>query len=59
MQDFEFLRPASVDEALQYSRAHPEARLLAGGQSLLAAMRLGLSAPTRQQAQCPSRRPPL
>ena len=46
MQDFEFLRPASVDEALQYSRAHPEARLLAGGQSLLAAMRLGLSAPT-------------
>lgn len=46
MQHFEFLRPASLDVALQSIRAHPDARWLAGGQSLLAAMRLGLSAPS-------------
>ena len=39
-------RPDSVASALEWLRANPEARPLAGGQSLLPAMRLGLSAPS-------------
>ena len=38
MNPFVYLRAGSVDEAGSLLRAHPEARLLAGGQSLLAAM---------------------
>ena len=39
-------RPGSLASAIELLRANPEARPLAGGQSLLPAMRLGLSAPS-------------
>jgi carbon-monoxide dehydrogenase medium subunit len=38
-------RPASVAEAVRLMREQPEARALAGGQSLLPSIKLGLSAP--------------
>jgi carbon-monoxide dehydrogenase medium subunit len=41
-----YLRPQSVTEAQTLLRTHPEAQALAGGQSLLAAMKLGLCHPT-------------
>jgi CO/xanthine dehydrogenase FAD-binding subunit/carbon monoxide dehydrogenase subunit G len=37
-----YLRPTSLPQAIGWLRQHPQARLLAGGQSLLAAMKLGL-----------------
>ncbi len=47
MNHFDYLRPQSLADALALLRQHgSEARPLAGGQSLLAAMKLGLSAPT-------------
>lgn len=46
MTPFAYLRPATIAEASAMLLEHGEARLLAGGQSLLAAMKLGLSAPT-------------
>ncbi len=46
MKSFEYLRPNSVADASALLQQHPGARLLAGGQSLLAAMKLGLNAPT-------------
>ncbi len=47
MTPFGYLRPKSLPEALALLQQHgSEARPLAGGQSLLAAMKLGLSAPT-------------
>ena len=46
MQTFTYLRASSVTEAELLLRTHPEARALAGGQSLLAAMKLGLNAPS-------------
>ena len=46
MQAFVYLRPASLGEALALAHQHGEARPLAGGQSLLAAMKLGLNAPS-------------
>jgi carbon-monoxide dehydrogenase medium subunit len=45
MNDFTFSSPATVADAVAQLRAGPEARLIAGGQSLLAAMKLGLAAP--------------
>lgn len=45
MNPFEYRRATQVADAVAALRAHPDARLLAGGQSLLAAMKLGLSAP--------------
>ncbi len=45
MSPFEYRRAAQVADAVAALRENPEARLLAGGQSLLAAMKLGLSAP--------------
>ena len=45
MKSFDYFRPNSLIEAAQYLEAHPGSRLLAGGQSLLAAMKLDLSAP--------------
>jgi carbon-monoxide dehydrogenase medium subunit len=45
MNDFTFVRPATIADALAHVRAAPDARLIAGGQSLLAAMKLGLAAP--------------
>jgi carbon-monoxide dehydrogenase medium subunit len=45
MNDFEFHRPATVADAARLVAAAPDGRYLAGGQSLLPAMKLGLSAP--------------
>ncbi len=41
-----YYRPSSTASAIESLKASPEARPLAGGQSLLPAMRLGLAAPT-------------
>lgn len=43
---FTYHRPASVAEALDLLAAHPDAKLLAGGQSLLALMNLRLARPS-------------
>jgi carbon-monoxide dehydrogenase medium subunit len=42
---FEYFRPATVDEALALLREHSDAKLLAGGQSLMPVLRLRLAAP--------------
>jgi carbon-monoxide dehydrogenase medium subunit len=46
MNDFEFHRPASVADAVRLIAAAGDGRYLAGGQSLLPAMKMGLSAPS-------------
>jgi aerobic carbon-monoxide dehydrogenase medium subunit len=46
MHDFEYLRASSLNQASAMLRENSEAKLMAGGQSLLASMRLGLSAPS-------------
>lgn len=46
MNDFEFHRPATVADALAAFAGRDDARFLAGGQSLLPSMKLGLSAPS-------------
>ena len=46
MSNTDYLRPRSIAEASQCLASFPEAQLLAGGQSLLAAWRLGLCKPT-------------
>lgn len=46
MQGFEYHRPKSVADAVRAIGAAADGRPLAGGQSLLAAMKLGLSAPS-------------
>jgi carbon-monoxide dehydrogenase medium subunit len=43
---FEYRRPANVAQAIAWLREDPEAKLLAGGQSLLAAMKLRFAAPS-------------
>jgi carbon-monoxide dehydrogenase medium subunit len=45
MHAFEYHRPASAKDALDKMKAKPEARYLAGGQSLVQAMKLRLSSP--------------
>jgi carbon-monoxide dehydrogenase medium subunit len=45
MNDFEFHRPATVADAAKAFASGDDASYLAGGQSLLPAMKLGLSAP--------------
>lgn len=45
MNDFEFHRPATTADAARLVATAPDGRYLAGGQSLLPAMKLGLSAP--------------
>lgn len=47
MQDFVYARPQSMEALRRLLQAQPEARFVAGGQSLLAAMKLGLSAPAQ------------
>ena len=42
---FEYFAPATVDEALGLLREHSDAKVLAGGQSLMPALRLRLAAP--------------
>jgi carbon-monoxide dehydrogenase medium subunit len=46
MQDVHYHRPASVAEAVKLAASHGDDRLLAGGQSTLPSVRLGLLAPT-------------
>src|SRR5690242_14339779 len=46
MQDFGFQRPATISEAVQALKDRPDAKLLAGGQSLIPVMKLGLAAPS-------------
>jgi carbon-monoxide dehydrogenase medium subunit len=46
MTPFAFHRPASVASAVQLRSAQPDASYLAGGQSLLPAMKLGLAGPS-------------
>ncbi|MES2362814.1 MAG: xanthine dehydrogenase family protein subunit M [Pseudomonadota bacterium] len=46
MSPFEYRRPRSVAEAAAWLREDPEAKLLAGGQSLLAAVKLRFAAPS-------------
>ena len=46
MDDFNFHRPASVDDALAALRSASDGKLLAGGQSLLPVMRLDLAQPS-------------
>lgn len=47
MSPFDYQRPRRLEEALAALRADPDARPLAGGQSLLPTMRQGLASPTR------------
>lgn len=42
---FEYVRPSSVDEAVAILAADPDAKVLAGGHSLIPAMKLRLAAP--------------
>jgi carbon-monoxide dehydrogenase medium subunit len=46
MSGVQYLRPTSLAEVQACLQQHPQAQLLAGGQSLLAAMRLGLTQPS-------------
>ena len=46
MTPFAYHRPASIASAVQLRSAQPDATYLAGGQSLLPAMKLGLSGPS-------------
>ena len=43
---FDYARPASLEEALELLAAHPEAKVLAGGQSLVPLLSMRLAAPT-------------
>ncbi|RTH02802.1 carbon monoxide dehydrogenase, partial [Thermus scotoductus] len=42
---FRYARPQNLDEALRLLEANPEAKLLAGGHSLIPAMKLRLATP--------------
>jgi len=42
---FDYLRPSSVEEVIQILADNPEAKIIAGGHSLLPAMKLRLAAP--------------
>ncbi|MCA9859654.1 MAG: xanthine dehydrogenase family protein subunit M [Thermomicrobiales bacterium] len=44
-QQFEYVRPSSVDEAIGILASNPDAKVLAGGHSLIPAMKLRLAAP--------------
>jgi aerobic carbon-monoxide dehydrogenase medium subunit len=45
-EQFEYFRPSSVKEAVDYLAANPDAKVLAGGHSLIPAMKLRLAAPS-------------
>lgn len=47
MQDFDYCRAESLPQALAWLRDGVDSKLIAGGQSLLGAMKLGLMAPAR------------
>jgi len=44
-QQFEYVRPTSVEEAIGILSSNPDAKVLAGGHSLIPAMKLRLAAP--------------
>ncbi|MBA3946377.1 MAG: xanthine dehydrogenase family protein subunit M [Herpetosiphonaceae bacterium] len=44
--DFEYVAPATINEAVALLQANPDAKVLAGGHSLLPAMKLHLSTPS-------------
>ncbi len=44
-QQFEYVRPSSVEEAIGILASNPDAKILAGGHSLIPAMKLRLAAP--------------
>ena len=46
MNTFQYHRPTSLSDATRALSAGSDARLLAGGQSLIASMKLGLSEPS-------------
>jgi carbon-monoxide dehydrogenase medium subunit len=46
MRDFNFHRPASVQEAVSLLRKHPNGKLLGGGQSLLPVLKLDMAEPS-------------
>ena len=46
MNNFDFHRPATVADAAKLIAGAPDGKLLGGGQSLLASMKLGLAAPS-------------
>jgi aerobic carbon-monoxide dehydrogenase medium subunit len=46
MNSLVYRRPTDIGEALRWMRSDPEAKVLAGGQSLLAAMKLRFAAPS-------------
>ncbi len=46
MQDFGFHRPLTLSSAVEALRTRPDAKPLAGGQSLIPVMKLGLAAPS-------------
>lgn len=46
MNNFDFHRPATVADAVRMIAGAPDGKLLGGGQSLLASMKLGLAAPS-------------
>ena len=45
MSSVAYYRPASVAEAVRLAAANPDARIIAGGQSILPSLKLGLLAP--------------
>jgi carbon-monoxide dehydrogenase medium subunit len=46
MQPFDYMRAARLDEAIAMLRSDPDAKILAGGQTLLPAWKHGLNAPS-------------
>jgi len=46
MENFNYHRPASVDDAVKAAKAHPEAKYMSGGMTLIPAMKQGLAAPS-------------
>ena len=47
---FDYVRPGSLEEALQALAGHPEAKVLAGGQSLVPLLSMRLAAPADSNA---------
>ena len=47
MQPFGYMRAGRLDEAIAMLRSDPDAKILAGGQTLLPAWKHGLNAPSK------------
>jgi len=46
MENFNYHRPASVEDAVKAAKAKPEAKFMSGGQTLIPAMKQGLASPS-------------